>query len=78
MQRDNILKKEILMEIDNLPDTKIPEVLDFIKFLNFQHRISKNKSTIKEGLFGENPMDKFIGGVEHGSLAKGIDKELYE
>jgi len=78
MQGDNMFKKEILAEIDNLPDAKIPEVLDFIKFLSFQHRISKNKSSVKKGLFSENPMDKFIGGVEHGSLAKGIDKELYE
>lgn len=25
----------------------------------------------------ENPLFKLIGGVEHGSLAKDIDKELY-
>jgi len=79
MSGNNMLKKEILMQIGNLPDTKMPELLDFIIFLNFQHRtVLKNKSTGKKNLFSENPMDDFIGGIEHGSLASGIDRELYE
>lgn len=79
MPGNNMLKKEILKQIESLPDTKIPELLDFIKFLNFQHKTaSKNKPTGKENLSSQNPMDEFIGGVEHGSLAKGIDRELYE
>jgi len=79
MPGNNMLKKEILMQIGNLPDTKMPELLDFIKFLNFQRRtVLKNKSTEGKNLLNEDPMDEFIGGAEHGSLARGIDRELYE
>jgi len=35
--------------------------------------MKKSKSIMNE----ENPILKFIGGVSHGSLAKGIDEELY-
>ena len=52
MPGNNMLKKEILMQIGNLPDTKMPELLDFIKFLNFQRRtVLKNKSTEGKNLF---------------------------
>jgi hypothetical protein len=64
------IKQQLLSEIEVLPDESLKELLDFAEYL---HKIKENKSIMNE----ENPILKFIGGVSHGSLAKGIDEELY-
>ena len=44
---------------------------------NFHYKIHIEVEEEKSQDILENPLFKLIGGVEHGSLAKDIDKELY-
>ena len=64
------IKEQLLNEIEILPDESLKELLDFAEYL---HSIKKSESIMDD----DNPILKFIGGVSHGSLAKGIDEELY-
>lgn len=79
MPEKELVKKEILSQIDMLPDEKVSELLDFSRFLLYQQRIKKRCVPDREvPTVAEDPMDRFIGGIEHGSLARHVDKELYE
>jgi len=64
------IKEQLLNEIELLPDENLKELLDFAEHL---HKIKESRSLMNE----DNPLLKFIGGVSHGYLAKGIDAELY-
>lgn len=74
------LKQRLLIEIDRLPENELGEVLDFVGFL-----LSKQQSVPEElaentahAPLNNNPLQAFIGGVSHGSLAQQIDKKLYD
>ena len=73
------LKQELFMAIEKLPEDRLPEVLDFVDFL--LSRTSRYTSVSSEQLqtqsSGTDPLHAFIGGAEHGSLARGIDEDLY-
>jgi hypothetical protein len=79
MESTQKIKKTLLMKIDELPENKLHEVLDFVNFILFSNLSSYYLPKRKKGKFpeGKNALMKFIGGVSHGSLAKEIDKELY-
>ncbi|HGE72036.1 TPA: hypothetical protein ENX78_14455 [Candidatus Poribacteria bacterium] len=64
------IKEQLLNEIEALSDESLKELLDFAEYL---HKMKESKSVMD----GENPLLKFIGGISHGSLAEGIDEELY-
>ncbi len=69
------IRERLHTTIEEIPDTKLGEVLDFMEFLLEKERRSakqrSNLDPIKDPILG------FIGGVSHGSLAEDIDKELY-
>ena len=73
------LKQELLVKIEKLPEYRLQEVLDFVSFLLSQKsRYSPGYQEQGKDLDPEkNPVLQFIGGVSHGSLAQGIDEELY-
>lgn len=70
------VKQKLLSDIEQLPDYRLPEVLNFVDFLLSQAQRyipTETQSRSPE----DNPLLEFIGGVTHGALAKDIDKELY-
>ncbi|HGJ64970.1 TPA: hypothetical protein ENS27_06210 [bacterium] len=64
------IKEQLLNEIEILPDESLKELLDFAEYL---HKMKEGKGVMDE----DNPLLRFIGGVSLGSLAEGIDEELY-
>lgn len=73
----NVMKTQLLEELERLPDEQLKEVLDFVNsLLRKDQQASKGESG--EDLDPEqDPLLQFIGGVSHGALAKDIDDELY-
>lgn len=73
------LKSALLMQLENLPESKIQDVLDFVNSLLFNESYYQSQYENKRGEThpDKNLLIKFIGGVSHGSLAKEIDKDLY-
>jgi hypothetical protein len=73
----NILKEKLIEEIEKLPEDRIQEILDFVGYLRTK-KAKEILERVQEGLDPQkDPTSKFIGGVSHGSLDCGIDKELY-
>ncbi len=69
------LKERLYTTIEQIPESKLGEVLDFMEFLLKKERHSTKKRFDLDPL--RDPILEFIGGVSHGSLAKDIDNELY-
>lgn len=73
-----VLKQKLLAEIEQLPDYRLQEVLDFVRFLRWQTRQPSEENIHNHKPDeADDPMLRFIGGVAHGSLAQNIDAELY-
>ena len=78
MTRAQMLKQKLLVEIEKLPEHRLQEVLDFVSFLSQKSCYSPEYQEQGKELDTEkDPILQFIGGVSHGSLAQGIDEELY-
>lgn len=69
------IKERLYTTIEEIPESKLGEVLDFMEFLLKKDRHSTQKRFDLDPL-GDSILE-FIGGVSHGSLAKDIDNELY-
>lgn len=69
------VKEKLLLEIEDLPEHRLPEVLDFVAFLRHQDQKATDKTPASSS---RDPFQEYIGGVEHGALASDIDQELYE
>jgi hypothetical protein len=62
---------ELLLErTKNLPAQQLREVIDFSEFL-------ASKTAAASKAQPARALKAFVGGVTHGSLASGIDDELY-
>jgi hypothetical protein len=70
-----IVKEELLAEIEQVPDYRLSEVLDFVRYIQYQER-QRHQPQHTNGDQGD-PWANFIGAVSHGSLAHDIDEELY-
>ena len=72
-----VLKDRLIEEIGKLPEDRLREALDFVEYLRARER----RGTVARSSEALDPQDdpilEFVGGVSHGSLAHGIDKELY-
>ena len=71
----NKIKERLLATIEEIPQSKLGELLDFMEFLLEKERHKTEGRLDLEP--GKDPILDFIGGVSHGSLAKDIDSELY-
>jgi predicted dinucleotide-utilizing enzyme len=73
------LKEELENKLEQLPASKLQEVLDFASFLLSQQShedfSSYNSKPLKAD---EDPLLNFIGAVSHGRLAEDIDDEVYD
>lgn len=72
---ENTMKDRLLTSIQQVPESKLGELLDFAEFLLEKERRQKEEELVLDP--GKDPILKFIGGEKHGSLAKDIDAELY-
>ena len=69
------IKEKLYATIDEIPESKLGELLDFMEFLlEKTHHPSKQKLKLDPE---KDPIFEFIGGISHGSLSKDIDNELY-
>jgi len=69
------IKERLLTTIEEIPESKLGELLDFMEFLiEKEYRKKKGRLDLDPS---KDPILEFIGGVSHGSLAKDIDSELY-
>lgn len=70
------LKERLMEELEKLSEERLKEVLDFVGFLRAKEQ--SQSSQLSNDLDPQkDPLLQFIGGVSHGSLAQGIDEELY-
>jgi hypothetical protein len=77
MRSSSPLKAQLVQELGKLPEDRLREVLDFVEYLLWQEQKVQQAKLIQELEPSQDPLLKFIGGVSHGSLAQGIDQELY-
>jgi hypothetical protein len=73
------VKQEILNLIEQLPENKMPEVLQFVNFLIYcqNQSFSLNLDDKKSKDNQVDPLAEFIGAVSQGSLAQNIDEDIY-
>lgn len=64
-------------EFSRLPSELKREVIDFMEFLLKKSDRQQRRQAASDPETRENPLWEFVGGVEHGSLAEGIDETLY-
>ena len=69
----SIAEKQLLHLTRKLPKERFSEVLDFAEFL--LARPAPRQASRSNGRRGA--LRLYIGGVNHGQLARGIDDELY-
>jgi hypothetical protein len=75
MNQTETVKQKLYAEIETLPQHRLRDVLNFVDFVIYQE-----SQTIPEQVkspSNHDPLSRFIGGVENGTLAKDIDMELY-
>jgi hypothetical protein len=71
----NEIRQRLRTTIDEIPEARLGEVLDFMEFLlEKEHRDAGGESYLDPL---KDPILEFAGGISHGSLARDIDKELY-
>lgn len=69
------IKEKLFAAIEDMPESKLGEVLDFTEFIISKERIDQESRLDLEP--EKDPIMEYIGGVTHGSLAAGIDNDLY-
>ncbi len=77
MASSQLLKERLLRELERLPEDSLSEVLDFVSFLLWQKSRSTRVDERQSVAPNLDPLQTFIGGVEHGSLAQRIEEDLY-
>ncbi|MDZ7721997.1 MAG: hypothetical protein U5R06_04005 [candidate division KSB1 bacterium] len=73
------MKEKIINDIKKLPEDSLEEIMDFISFKlsRINHKDTPAQPVQKKADSSKDPLVEYIGSIEHGSLAKDIDKELY-
>lgn len=69
------IRERVRTTIDEIPEARLSEVLDFMEFLLQKERRDPIRKSYLEPL--KDPILEFAGSVSHGSLAKDIDSDLY-
>ena len=66
------LTEYLLKQSSKLPTPQLREVIDFTEFL-----LSKTSPPVATATTSQNSLNRFLGGITHGSLAGNIDNDLY-
>lgn len=77
--KTQIVKDVVKEALEHLSEDKLTEVFDFVSYLLAKEKMEGEREEKSELDLDpkKDPILKYIGGVSHGSLAKGIDRELY-
>jgi hypothetical protein len=70
MALNQFTQQKLTAAIAKLPPYKVQEVIDFVEFLLYREELPEDPQ-------GQDPLQAYIGGVAHGTLATNIDEELY-
>ncbi|MBE9098979.1 hypothetical protein [Vacuolonema iberomarrocanum] len=70
------LQDQIIQEIEQVPDSLLEEILDFILFTKGRRQLHMIHPTVPDR--ADDPLVDFVGAVNAGNLAQGIDETLYE
>lgn len=73
----NVMKTQLLEELERRPDEQLKEVLDFVNSLLRKDQQARKGESGEDLDPEQDPLLQFIDGVSHGALAKDIDDELY-
>lgn len=68
------LRQILQQKLNNLPDTQLQAVLQFVNDLSVPASESPENTNNQPN---SDPLTEFIGAVYHGSLAQNIDQDLY-
>ena len=71
------MKEKLLAEIEFLPEHRVADVLNYIRFLQYQERHIYGVEGTAVTIADSDPLSQYIGGVEHGGLAQDIDEDVY-
>ena len=66
------IRQRLLTEINQLPESQLSKVLQFVGALQSNRQRSAPKTDASQ-----DPLTSFIGAASHGSLAQDVDAELY-
>lgn len=77
MSAGTTLKERLVQEIDKLPEDRLQEVLNFVRYLLSREQMVWKKGPEMDLDPTKDPILSFMGGVSLGTLAKDIDSELY-
>lgn len=77
MASSQLIKEQLLTDIEKLPEDSLGEVLNFVSFLLWQKSKRQAQVETQATTPEQDPMQAFIGGVTHGALAERIDEGLY-
>lgn len=69
------LQDQIIQEIEQVPDSLLEEILDFILFAKSRRQLHNVHPTDPDHT---DPLVDFVGAVNAGELAQEIDETLYE
>jgi hypothetical protein len=68
-----VAKKQLLAIGEKLPADQVREVVDFAEFL-----AAKPAAGVRTGAAkGSKALRRYIGGLSHGALSRGIDDDVY-
>lgn len=70
-----MVKEELLAEIEQVPDYRLSDVLDFVRYIQYQER-QRHQAPHTNG-DQEDPWADFIGASSVEPFADKIDEELY-
>jgi len=73
---NSTVQERLIEELAKLSENRLQEVLDFVGYL-LKEQKEQTAEPEQDLAPAKDPLLKFIAGVSHGSLAKGIDRELY-
>jgi len=74
---NSTVQERLIEELAKLSENRLQEVLDFVGYLLSKEQKEQTAEPEQDLAPAKDPLLKFIAGVSHGSLAKGIDRELY-
>jgi hypothetical protein len=77
MMTAEVLKEQLIKELEKLPEDRLREVFDFVGYLLAREGQGSPSKPSDDLDPQQDPLLQFIGGVSYGFLAKEIDKELY-
>jgi hypothetical protein len=70
-----MIKEELFTEIEQLPDHRLYELLEFARYLHYQE--DQRKAQVTTNGDSEDPWANFIGASSVEPFADKIDEELY-